>query len=413
MSSNGGELGSGAVDRNADLVSVRLNGHGPTPALKPAWTRDVVTVPFTRERLNLAKWAFTTRRVPFHDFYDGAHGLWLTSGPLRPRPGDVALARVERIGHHGRIELPGGRRSRLHLGDEILVVYGDRYAPDQFEAHVPEDLGPTSLVASGGVAATVQSRSAGVGRATDIIPLGLVTDSFRVPLNLSRFGVTIDEPVVPRPRTIAVIGTSMNSGKTTTVQSLILGLRAAGEVVGATKVTGTGSGADYWVMVDAGAAYVADFTDVGLASTYRVPFSAVEANMAFLVDHLSNAGSTAIVIEVADGIYQRETALLLASPVFRSYVDAVIFAAADAVGAVAGTRHLEELGLPVVAASGMLTRSPLAHREASEACSVPVFTRNELAESTTAVGLLSGGYEPAAPGAEAQNLHLAPVTTTV
>ncbi len=63
----------------------------------------------------------------------------------------------------------------------------------------------------------------------------------------------------------------MNSGKTTTVQSLVLGLRAAGEVVGATKVTGTGSGADYWVMVDAGAACVADFTDVGLASTYRVP----------------------------------------------------------------------------------------------------------------------------------------------
>ncbi|MCA1675687.1 MAG: hypothetical protein LC799_27080 [Actinobacteria bacterium] len=33
-------------------------------------------------------------------------------------------------------------------------------------------------------------------------------------------------------------------------------------VVGATKVTGTGSGADYWVMVDAGASCVADFTDL-------------------------------------------------------------------------------------------------------------------------------------------------------
>ncbi len=143
------------VSAGHPTTRVRSTASWPAPALKPSWTRDVVTVPFAPERLRLAKRAFTTPRVPFEDFYDGAHSLWLTSGPVRPRPGDVVLAQVERIGQHGRIELPDGRRSRLHLGDEILVVYGDRYAPDQFEAHVPTDLGPTSLVASGGVAAEV------------------------------------------------------------------------------------------------------------------------------------------------------------------------------------------------------------------------------------------------------------------
>ncbi|MCA1674650.1 MAG: DUF1611 domain-containing protein, partial [Actinobacteria bacterium] len=318
-------------------------------------------------------------------------------GPIRPRSGDVVLARIDRIGQHGRLELPNGRRTRLHVGDEILVAYGDRYAPDQFEAEVPADLGPTQLVASGGVASTVLSRSGQIGRATDITPIALVVDELRVPLNLGRFGISVEKPVTPRPPTIVVIGTSMNSGKTTTVQSLVVGLRAAGEKVGATKVTGTGSGADYWVMVDAGASCVADFTDAGLVSTYRIPLEVVEASVARLIDHLTNAGCTAIVIEVADGIYQQETARLLRSEVFRKHVDSVIFAAADAVGAVAGTQYLRDLGLPVVAASGMLTRSPLAHREASQACTVPVFSRDEIATATTAKQLLDHAYADVAP----------------
>ncbi len=382
MSINGAEAGALAAPEN-----------GTTPfQLAPAWTRDSVAIPFSRQRLALAKRGFTTRRVPFESFFKVPRTPWLISGAARPRAGDVVLARVERIGQHARIELPDGRRARLHVGDEILVAYGDRYAPDQFEAEVPLDLGPTNLVASGGVASTVLSRSATVGRATEILPIGLVTDDMRTPVNLNRFGVEPVEPVVPRPRSLAVVGTSMNSGKTTTVQSLVLGLRAAGEVVGATKVTGTGSGVDYWVMVDAGASCVADFTDFGLVSTYRVPFSVVEANFAFLVNHLANAGCTAILIEVADGVYQQETARLLTSEVFRSCVDGVIFAAADAAGAVGGTRHLIDLALPVVAASGTLTRSPLVHREASKACSVPVFTRSELADATTAKQLFMGTY---------------------
>lgn len=377
----------------------------PEP-LAPEWTRSSVAVPFSQHRLELTKRAFTTRRVPFESFYGESSTLWLNSGSIRPRSGDVVLARVERIGQHARLELPSGRRTRLHLGDEVLVAYGDRYAPDQFESQVPMDLGPTNLVASGGVASTVLSRSARVGRATDITPIALVTDEMRVPLNLNRFGVSVAEPTTPRPRTIAVIGTSMNSGKTTTVESLVVGLRAAGEIVGATKITGTGSGADYWVMVDAGASCVVDFTDVGLVSTYRIPFSVVETNLALLVDHLTNAGCTAVVIEVADGIYQQETALLLESGVFRNYVDGIVFAAADAVGAVAGTEYLGGLGLPVVAASGMLTRSPLAHREASKECSVPVFTRDELTDATTAAQVFRGTYDPSDADFSSQTLHL-------
>ena len=68
----------------------------------------------------------------------------------------------------------------------------------------------------------------------------------------------------------------MNAGKTTTNRYLVHSLNRLGARPGATKVTGTGSGNDYWVMLDAGAHQMLDFTDVGLASTYLQPITLLE-----------------------------------------------------------------------------------------------------------------------------------------
>src|SRR3954470_21659558 len=78
--------------------------------------------------------AFSTRRVP-----RGAMRT-LIGGTVRPRSGDLVLASVSRLGQHQRIERPDGRRAALHLHDEIIVAYADRYATDQFESHVPDNL---------------------------------------------------------------------------------------------------------------------------------------------------------------------------------------------------------------------------------------------------------------------------------
>ncbi len=300
------------------------------------------------------------------------------AGTLRPRPGDLVLASVDRLGHHRRIERPDGRRSALHVGDEIIVVYGDRYAPDQFESHVPPTLGRTQLVASGGIASSMLSRSMDVRNATDILPIGLIGDERGRPLNLADFALSPVLEPAPAPRTVAVIGTSMNSGKTTTVHYLVHGLSRAGFLPSATKVTGTGSGNDYWVMLDAGAHMMLDFTDVGLASTYRQPLALLERKAVELVEHLTASGSGVNFIEVADGIYQQETAQLVESDVFQSVVDVAVFAANDAMGAAMGVNHLRELGIDVVAVSGRLTRSPLARREAERATGLPVLGIAEL-----------------------------------
>lgn len=333
--------------------------------------------PLGSKRLASAKRAFTTRRVEL-----GSGMRLLRTG--QPRAGDLVLAQIESLGQHQRVEAPHGRRAQLYEGDEIIVVYGERYAPDQFEAVLPEDLGPCDLVAGGGVAGKVVSRHARVKRATRIQPIGLIADGFGRPINLARHALPLRTLREERPQVIAVAGTSMNAGKTTTAAGLIHGLCRAGLKVAATKVTGTGSGGDVWSMADAGAACVLDFTDMGHASTAGLPHERVEAVALSLIAHSAAEGADVVVVEIADGVLQRETAALLAAPTFRAAIDGVLFAAGDALGAIAGHNWLLAQGHNVIGVSGLVSASPLAIREASAALGQPVLLIDQLRDPIVA-----------------------------
>jgi hypothetical protein len=334
-------------------------------------------------RLRCAAWAYTTRRV-------GPQAAGLTREPLAPRAGDLVLARVDAIGHHSGLQLPDGRRRTLLVGDEIVVVYGNRYAPNQFEAVVPKTTGPCQLVAAGGMAAKALSWHSSISKpATRITPQGMLVRPTGTPINLRDYALpALDTLPGALPPAIAVVGTAMDSGKTQSCGYLVRGLTTAGFKVGYAKITGTGAAGDPWFLRDAGADPVLDFTDTGLASTYLVPPREVERSVMTLVGHLTEARVDAIVFEVADGVLQTETARLLASSLFRSVVSGVLFAASDAMGAVAGARSVLELDLPLLALSGVLTASPLQQREAEKATGLPVFSRQDLARESTARRIL-------------------------
>lgn len=328
-------------------------------------------------RLAAAKRAFTTRRA------DLALARCLVTG-RRPSAGDLVLARVLDLGLHGRLESPEGRRCALHEGDEIIVAYGARYAPDQFEAVVPPDLGPCDLAAGGGVAARVVHRHDRVSKPTRIAPVGLLADAHGGVLNLRRFALDDAPRPVCYPIVIAVAGTSMNAGKTTTASALVQGLRRAKLKVAAAKVTGTGSGGDLWSFHDAGAKRVLDFTDMGHAATASVDAQEIERVALGLIDHLAMEDVDLIVLEIADGVLQKETAQLLSSSRFNARLDGVIFAAGDAMGATAGVAWLEKYGLPVIAVSGLVSASPLAIRETETATGLPVLGIASLADAALA-----------------------------
>lgn len=337
-------------------------------------------------RIAKAKRAFTTRRIPTERMQ------MLLPPPAEPKAGDLLFARIEQLGHHKAIELPSGRKAGLASEDEVILAYGNRYAPDQFEAVVPPDLGPCHIVAAGGVASLAMAWHDKTMFPTAIVPLGLVADQRGCVLNVADFAIA-PEPALAPPPVIVIYGTSMNAGKTTTAASLVRGLAKAGFAVGAAKVTGTGAGNDLWAMTDAGACAALDFTDAGFATTYLAPVDALVEGARHLLNSLAAAGAEIAVLEVADGLFQPETAALAKSPAFRKLTDGVLFAAGDAMGAVAGCERLRELGYDVLGLSGLLTRSPLARREAGIA-NVPVYGVDELTDPVTAASIVSGISSP-------------------
>ncbi len=329
--------------------------------------------PLSRQRLQKAKASYNVRNIQLEIVE------LLLNGNLRPCAGDLVLAKITSIGQHQRIELCCGRRAGLYVGDEIIVCYGSRYAPDQFEAYVPDSLEACHMVAAGGVAAKSTSRHRGIKSATQILPLGLLADKNGKRINIRDWAIT--KPIhgnQTRPYTVAVIGSSMNAGKTTTAVGLINALKNKDLKIAAAKVTGTGAGGDRWKMVDAGADQVLDFTDAGLVSTFRISRQLLESTFTCLLDNLSLIEPNVIVVEVADGLYQNETADLLASDVFKSSIDTLIFAARDALGAKAGADLLRDQGYSVCAVSGVINASPLAIREAEAVLDLPLLTQPEL-----------------------------------
>lgn len=337
------------------------------------------------ERLARAKRAFSTRNVPIRS-------LRSVCASRIPHAGDVVLARVISVGAHETVELPTSRKARIFPGDEVVLAYGNRYAPDQFEAYVPDDLGPCELAAGGGIASRVVNKNARIADPTRIEPIGLFIDEQEAVVNVRDYGLRRTAPDRKAPA-IAVVGGSMNAGKTTTAASLIRGLVAAGYKVGAAKLTGTGAGNDYWHMHDAGAFRVLDFTDAGLATTFKASKFELELCVKTLAGALLEDGAEVLVFEIADGIFQEETSWLLSTPFMRALVDGILYAGESAASCAMGVQWLRQHGR-VLALSGLVSRSPLAAREAEHATGLPCFTREALATGEVANALLEKSFGP-------------------
>ncbi|HEC11219.1 MAG TPA: DUF1611 domain-containing protein [Acidimicrobiales bacterium] len=323
-----------------------------------------------------AKWAYTTRHVP----RSAPTGI---TRQATPRAGDLVLARVRRVRQHKRLEDAHGRRQTLFVGDLIVVVCADRYAPDQFEAVVPDSVDEiVDLVAGGGVAARMRERRADLKRPTELEPIGLLTTDESV------INVGDHAPLRPAARqvevpVIGVVGASMNSGKTTIAAAITRGLSSAGISVGTVKLTGTGSGGDRWLFVDSGADVALDFTDCGLTSTYRAPLDTIVHTAQTVIQACLPV--EIVVAEIADGLLQTETADLLRDPRVRGFLSGVVFAAPDPLAAISGAAELRDLGHRVLAVGGVLTRSPLARRETMTRIAHPVFDTEAFASPAGAI----------------------------
>lgn len=294
-----------------------------------------------------------------------------------PQAGEIALAQLEKIGKNAGLELANGRRCNLREGDLLAVVFGNRYATQQFEGYSRVDGDCCDLLSMGGLCGLVQSKHASVAEPTKLRVLGAIGDAEGRPLRLCDFALA-PRPALGQPRVVVVCGTSMDAGKTHTAMSLIVGLRRQEQRVAAIKLTGTACGRDTWSMLDAGASPALDFVDGGYASTYLCILEHLLDLYGLLRAHAAAQGAEWVVVEIADGLLQEETAALLQSSHFSATVDAWVFATSDPLAAVGGVGVLRRWGIEVTAISGLISLSPLGMREAQVAAGVPCLTAREL-----------------------------------
>jgi hypothetical protein len=143
-------------------------------------------------------------------------------------------------------------------------------------------------------------------------------------------------------------------------------------------VTGTARSRDVRFFTNCGACLALDFTDAGYPSTYSLDDDALLGIYHCLIAHLRATNAEFLIVEISDGVLQRETRVLLEHPNVLNSVDHVFFAANDSVSAVCGARFLMDWSLPLRAITGTVTQSPLAIREVESVIGAPCWTDRRL-----------------------------------
>lgn len=324
------------------------------------------------------KWTYAAGAVPNRPeaWREGDPRFGLDAAP--PRMGEVLVARVREIGHHSRLDEPSGVKATILDGDVVGVVFSPRYATEQFEAVVPPTLELVQIVAGGGVCGVVVSRSGSMGEPTRLEPLGFLRGPDGARVNLADVGL---RPVAAEYSELPVVlsvGASMDSGKTTSAAYLINGLTRGGWRVGAAKLTGTAAAKDPKLMADAGAIEVLDFARAGYASTVGLSAERLAHVADVCMSRLAQRGAEIMVLEIADGVMQRETQLMLSWFAGRAGPTAAIYSCGDAFAVGTGVDRLRRAGVRPLAVSGMVTSSPLSLDEARAETELPVLSRDEL-----------------------------------
>lgn len=312
------------------------------------------------------KWSWSCRAISEH----AGHALLRDAGRA-PLVGDVALVRVSAIGHHARIMTAKGGKQRLYPQDLLVAVFGNRYATDAFEGEV-RGVRELHMLTDAGMIGTVCSQHRDTRKATAVEFLGFLDDGNGRRLNLKTRLFRPARPATVRRNVLLVVGTGMNSGKTTTGSRLVKSLLRRGVRVAAYKLTGSVCQNDRCEWSATGALDVRDFSDYGFPSTYLAPEDELVGLFETLVADAERLQPDLVVMEIADGILQRETRLLLGHEAIRRRSGGVVLAATCSAAALFGVEQVRALGHEVVAVSGVITNSPLFVREFQAACPIHV-----------------------------------------
>jgi hypothetical protein len=293
------------------------------------------------------------------------------------KAGDLALFEVLELGKHESIQMTDGKNHAIFPGDQLVGAFADRYASAQFEGYVPEGPLPQySIIGGGGIIGTVRTKHASLEEIepTSVRLIGYCCDENGV-INTKFYNKKISHFRGDTPsKVILSIGATMDSGKTTTAAFTARGLAMGGYKVAFIKLTGSCYIKDKEFVADCGADISLDFSDMGFPSTYMCSKEEILDIYQSLLDQLAHENPDFIVMEIADGLIQRETLFLLNDQAFMNTIDKVIFSCGDSLSALYGIQLLRKWGIELTAISGRFTMSPLLIQEVQQHTDVPLYT---------------------------------------
>ncbi len=226
-----------------------------------------------------------------------------TAEIANPRAGDLVLARVEEVNPvYPALELPDGSDVILEPGMTIVGALGSRRALHGFSGDVPHPLfvgQPIQLLNKGGVIGECTAFHRNLEWPTLLTYLGTIIEEER-PVNLVDAALPFVDDPLPNVPLVFVLGTCMNSGKTTVCRTIIEGFSKRKFDIHAGKVAGVACRRDLNVMASSGSGKVLSFHDFGLPSSADV--SSLVQVARSMVHHLSQPRPDFIVLEMGDGI---------------------------------------------------------------------------------------------------------------
>ena len=232
-----------------------------------------------------------------------------------PNIGDLGLFKVLSIGSHKNIVTAENKKMRLYQGDLFVGVFGNRYATDAYEGEI-EGLKNLSLLTAAGMVGTVKSKNRSIGNPSDVLFLGFLKDvKSNQRINLKRLRFKKCKASTNLKNIVVIIGSGMNSGKTTACRKLIKSFSGKEFKIAACKLTGSVSNRDQDEMLSASPLYTIDFSDYGFPSTYKCELEELLDLFKTMIYDIKKFNPRLIIMEIADGILQRETRMILDSSV--------------------------------------------------------------------------------------------------
>ncbi|UCF37738.1 MAG: hypothetical protein JSU96_02405 [Acidobacteriota bacterium] len=222
---------------------------------------------------------------------------------VQPASGDVVLAVVEEVNPaYPYLEIADGTTVSLSAGHLIIGSIGSRKALHGFSGKIPQELTigqPLSLLNKGGVIGDCTAFHRDLEWPTQLRYLGTIHQGDQ-PLNIKSASLPFVEGPLPDVPLVVVLGTCMNSGKTTVCKTIVQNFASRGVTVHGGKVAGVACQQDLVALQKAGAQKVTSFHDFGFPSSADTESLVPVARS--MVHYLADPKPDFIILEMGDGI---------------------------------------------------------------------------------------------------------------